>query len=175
MHNLAAMVRMLHRPAVYLRGLQTRFDLPLLDGDAYSEAYLAFFRTLLHLRILGISEDRLREAWRLERKLLQLLHVDSGGSPTWFLDACGQAAHPERRLLLSNYDMGLDLCANAVQAELDFSVRPPELFLGREMGEDAIRLLGECVKLQRQILDDVRREAVLVRDALSWTRRRLGR
>ncbi len=175
MHDLAEMARRLHRPAVYLRSLQTRFELPVLDGAGYSDAYLAFLRTLIHLRILGISEDRLRDAWRLERKLLQLLHADSSGSPTWFLDACGQTSHPERRLLLSNYDMGLDLGIGAVQAELDFAVRPPELFQGRDMGEDAIRLFSECVWLQRKILDDVHLETPVVRSALTWANRRCKR
>ena len=99
MHTLGDMAKALNRPAVYLSGLQARFELPLLEGAAYSDAYLAFIRTVVYLRALFISEEALRDLWHIEKKLLALLHADSTGSPTWFLDACGQTAHRNRRLL----------------------------------------------------------------------------
>ena len=109
MHTLGEMAKALNRSAVSLHGLQDRFDLPKFEGATYSEAYFAFLRTLVFLRILNVSEGSLRELWNLEKKLLQLLHVDSTGSPTWFLDACGRTTHLRRRLLLTNHDMGVAL------------------------------------------------------------------
>src|ERR1035437_2140165 len=108
MHTLGDMAKLLNRSPVYLAGLQKRFELPAIDGAGYSDAYLAFMRTVVFLRLFNVTEESLRDLWRLEKKLLQLLHVDSTGSPTWFLDSCGPPPH-RRRLLLTNHDMGVAL------------------------------------------------------------------
>ncbi|MDR3457901.1 MAG: hypothetical protein P4N60_10680 [Verrucomicrobiae bacterium] len=168
MHSLADMAGLLNRSPVYLSGLQTRFALPAYEAAAYPDAYLEFFRTVVYLRSFGISEETLRDLWILEKKLLTLLHVDSTGSRTWFLDACGRTTHRERRLLLSNFDLGIPLDARAVQTGLDFSDRLPELFEGRAMGEDALRVLDDCLKLEQTILHDVRSELPQIRSATKW-------
>jgi hypothetical protein len=147
MHTLSDLIKILHRPAVVIRGLQSRFELPLLDATGYSDAYLVFLRTVIFLKIMNASDESLRDLWHLEKTLLQLLHVDSTGSPTWFLDCCGPTGHRERRLLLSNHDMGVALPTRAVQLGLNFSETLPELFGGKEMGEDALRVLNEYLKL----------------------------
>ena len=162
------MTGLLNRSTVYLSGLQMRFDLPAFEGAAYPDAYLEFFRTIVYVRTFGVSEETLRELWLLEKKLLTLLHVDSSGSRTWFLDACGRTTHRERRLLLSNFDLGIPLDAREVQTGLDFSDRLPELFQGREMGEDALRVLDECLKLEKKILSEVRAELPHIRAAAKW-------
>ncbi len=41
---------------------------------------------VVYLRIFGVGEESLRDLWILEKKLLTLLHVDSAGSQTWFLE-----------------------------------------------------------------------------------------
>jgi hypothetical protein len=152
-----------------LSGLQKRFELPPVETVAHSEAYLEFLQKVVYLRTFGISEETLRELWFLEKKLLTLLHADSTGSPTWYLDACGRTQHPERRLLLSNYDMGITLDgAKEVQAGLDFSDRLPELFEGEAMGEDALRVLGECLKQRKTVLNAVKAELSHVREAMKW-------
>lgn len=169
MHTLADMAEKLSRSTVYLSGLQKRVELPACEGATYPDAYLEFFRTVVYLRTFGVSEETLRDLWFLEKKLLTLLHVDSTGSPTWYLDACGRTQHPERRLLLSNYDMGITLDgAKEVQAGLDFSDRLPELFEGEAMGEDALRVLDECLKLRKTVLDVVKAEISQVREAVKW-------
>jgi hypothetical protein len=99
MPTLGAMAKALNRSPVYLHSLRTRFELPVPGTAVYSDAYLAFLRTIIHLRILGISESALLQLWHLEKKLLTLLHVDSTGSATWFLDACGQTLHRNRSSL----------------------------------------------------------------------------
>ncbi len=168
MHSLNQMATALNRSTVYLSGLQKRFGLPTCEGATYPDAYLEFFRTVVFLRTFGISEESLRDLWVLEKKLLTLLHVDSTGSQTWFLDACGRTTHRERRLMLSNFDLGIPLAAREVQTGLDFSDRLPELFEGKAMGEDALRLLDECLKLEKGILNDVRAELPHVRAATKW-------
>jgi hypothetical protein len=172
--TFAAMCRELVRPPVSVRALQSRFQLPAFGGSKYSAAYLEFLRVIVFLRALNVSEETLRELWDLERKLLTLLHVDSSGSQTWFLDACGQRRHRDRRLLLSNYDMGVPLPADVLQPELDFNERPPELFSGREMGEDELRLLNEYLRRVGRVRESVRAEIPAVLAAVRWSRRRLA-
>ena len=171
MHTLGDMAKALNRSPVYLSGLQARFELPVWEGAAYSDAYLAFFRTVVYLRALFISEEAVRDLWHIERKLLALLHADSTGSPTWFLDACGQTAHRNRRLLLTNFDMGVEVPAKMVQLGLDFSGSLPELFAGKEMGEDAMRVLNDYLKLHARFRADITAELPLVRAAARWVSR----
>ena len=162
------MAGLLNRSTVYMSGLQKRFELPACEGANYPDAYLEFFRTVVYLRTFGVSEECLRDLWVLEKKLMTLLHVDSTGSRTWFLDACGRTTHRERRLLLSNFDLGIPLAAREVQTGLDFSDRLPELFQGKEMGEDALRVLDDCLKLEKNILKEVRSELPRVRASTKW-------
>ena len=118
-----------------------------------------------------ISEETLRDLWHIEKKLLKLLHVDSTGSPTWFLDACGRTSHARRRLLLTNHDMGVKLPSRALQLGLNFAADLPELFAGKEMGEDALRVLGKYLKLHTRIQAEATAEVPLVRAAARWSAR----
>ena len=171
MHTLADLTRALNRSTVYLSGLQSRFELPTFDGAGYSEAYLAFLQTVVHLRTLSITEETLRDLWHIEKKLLVLLHADTTGSPTWFLDACGATTHPKRRLLLTHHDMGVEIHGAGLQLGLNFADTAPELFAGQEMGEDALRVLNEYRKVHARISADVKAEVPHVRAAVAWSKR----
>jgi hypothetical protein len=114
----------------------------------------------------------LRDLWHLEKKLLELLHVDSTGSRTWFLDSCGATTHRKRRLLLTNHDLGFPLTGLELQTGLDFAEAKPELFGGLEMGEDALRVLRECLKIRTHILADIAAELPQVRLGVKWAARR---
>ena len=162
------MAKELNRSTIYLSGLQKRFELPAFEGAAYSPAYVAFLRGIIAFRTFDIPEEILRDLWHLEKKLLHLLHVDSTGSRTWFLDFSGVSQHSERRLLLTNYDLGVPLTASEVQIGLNFADSAPELFAGKEMGEDALRVLRECVKIRARIQADVAAELLHVRAAVKW-------
>lgn len=165
------MAKELNRSFVVLSGWQARFELPAGKGTCYSNAYLAFLRTVAYLRMLNISEESLLKLWQIEKKLLTLLHVDSIGSPTWFLDSCGLTKHKERRLLLTNHDMGMDLRSQVLQPGLNFTQTTPELFDGTEMGEDAFRVLGRYLKLATRIQAEVSAEVPLLRNAARWASR----
>ncbi|MBE2287191.1 MAG: hypothetical protein IAE77_27295 [Prosthecobacter sp.] len=171
MHTFADLAKALNRSTVYVSGLQSRFELPTFDGAGYSEAYLAFLQTVVHLRTLAITEETLRDLWHIEKKLLVLLHADSTGSPTWFLDSCGATTSPKRRLLLTNYELGADVEAKGVQLGLNFTDTAPELFAGQEMGEDALRVLNEYRKLHARISAEVKAEVPHVRAAVAWSKR----
>lgn len=162
------MLKSLNRAAVYVSGLQARFELPVFDGVGYSNAYLEFLRTIVALRSFNITEEILRDLWHLEIKLLQLLHVDAAGSRTWFLDSCGATTHSGRRLLLTNHDLGVALNGSEVQPGLNFANSLPELFTGKEMGEDTLRVLQESLKLRARILADVSAELPHTRAATKW-------
>ena len=170
-HTLSEMASRLSRSTVYVSGLQKRFELPVLGGAAYSPAYVAFLRGLIFLQTFNVKEETLRDLWQLEKKLLQLLHVDATGSPTGFLDSCGPTAHTKRRLLLSNHDLGVEIHTRMLQPNLQFTAGSPELFAGQEMGEDALRVLSEYIKLHTGICAGVQAERPLVREALEWSRR----
>ncbi len=162
--------------------------MPFFDGEGYSEAYLAFLQTVVHLRTLSITEETLRDLWHIEKKLLVLLHADSTGSPTWFLDSCGATTSPMRRLLLTNYELGANtLTPSRLTLVSPFGQRAavclgsrhsprltdtaPELFAGQEMGEDALRVLNDYRKLHARITADVKAELPHVRAAVVWSKR----
>ena len=169
--TLGDLAKTLNRPAVYLAGLQSRFELPELEGPAYNKAYFAFLQTVVFLRTFGISEETLLRLWQIEKKLLQLLHADSTGSATWFLDACGSITHRDRRLLLTNYDLGVTVPSKTLQLGLNFAEKLPELFGGAEMGEDALRVLNDYITLYGQVRSALVAEVPRLREAVKWALR----
>lgn len=172
MHSLGDMCKALNRSPVEVLRWQKAFELPHREGRGYPDAYLSFLETVVNLRALGVSETALRGLWKLEKKLLQILHADSSGSDLWFLEACGQTSGRTRRLLLTNYDMGMEVTAVAVQYELDFARRAPELFAGRDMGEDALRVFRQCAEETKEIAEQAAGEAPRLHTAADWASRR---
>jgi hypothetical protein len=148
--------------------MRKRFGLPVLDD--YPECCVAFLRKIRDLRNLGVSEERLGDLWDLERKLIAILHLDLGGGELSLIEGCSAEADPEHRLLLSNADLGVPLMARDVQAGLDFQSRPSELFEGKEMGEDALRLIGEYRIILEEVRKIVRTERDVLRNSLRWDR-----
>ena len=58
-----------------------------------------------------------------------------------------------------------------MQTGLNFATSLPELFAGREMGEDVLRVLRECLKLRARILAAIATELPHVRAATRWATR----
>lgn len=156
----------LGRPAIWISGVQKRFGLPVLES--YPEGYEAFLRKILHLRVLGVSEESLREFWAVERKLIEVLHLDPQSSPTWMVDACAFPADSDRRLLLSNIDLGFNLPSTSIQIGLNFATSSPELFAGKEMGEDALRLISDYRTRLTTIRLVVGSELSVLKGAIKW-------
>jgi hypothetical protein len=173
MHTFSQMTRLLNRSPKEVQNLQSRFELPVFAGAGYSEAYLAFLRTVVRLRTLQVREETLREMWVLERKLLRLLHADAGGSPTWYLDACGTKTPGRHRLLLSQRDVGAAFDEGAVQPGLDLSPEQSgELFSGEAMGEDILRLINEYRRIHHDVRKSVRTALPLVDATVAWAKRK---
>ncbi|MEI6377626.1 MAG: hypothetical protein WCO97_10575 [bacterium] len=166
MKSIKDLTTRLGRPAIWISGVQKRFVLPVLES--YSEGYECFLKKILHLRVLGVSEESLREFWAVERKLIEVLHLDPQSSPTWMVDACAYHSDPNRRLLLSNIDLGFPLPATDLQIGLNFAASSPELFAGREMGEDALRLISDYRTRLVSIRSCVKSEFNILRGALKW-------
>ena len=153
---------------MWVAGVQKRFGLPVLES--YPEGYEAFLRKIVHLRVLGVSDETLREFWAVERKLIEILHLDPQSSPTWMVDSCAFGADPDRRLLLSNIDLGFPLPATDLQIGLNFTASAPELFAGKEMGEDALRLISDYRTRLSVIRSTVASELPLLKGAIKWSR-----
>lgn len=168
--TLSKLCTALNRPYGVIQDIQKRFELPVLKGAAYSDAYVAFLRTIIHLRIFSVSFDSLTRLWQLEQSVMRLLHADSTGSPTWFLDSCGAKGHRSRRLLLSNYDLGTHLASGSVQLGLDFSAATHELFTSAEMGEDVFQAINLYLKDYRALALSIRAELPNLRAALNFSR-----
>ena len=158
----------LGRPALWISRQRKRFGLPVLDD--YPECYVAFLRKVRDLRNLGISEEKLGDLWDLEKKLISILHLDLVGGVFSIIEGCAAEADPDRRLLLTNANLGVPVMASEVQAGLDFQKRPRELFEGKEMGEDALRLLGEYRNLLQGVREIVGREKGILKSSLQWER-----
>jgi len=170
MHTLGNMAKALNRSAVYLQGLQKRFELPIFKGANYSDSYLLFLQTVITLRTLNVPEEAILELWRIERKLPQLLHADTTGSPTWFLDSCGSRRKRNHRLLLSNFDLGVYLAPGTLQLGQQFSETAKELFTGSEMGEDVLALLDAYLKTSSAIRSSISAEIPQLRTALRFAK-----
>jgi hypothetical protein len=168
MKRMKEIAERLGRPSIWILGIQKRFGLPVLES--YSEGYESFLRKILHLRVLGVSEESLREFWAVERKLIEVLHLDPQSSSTWMVDACAFPADPDRRLLLSNIDLGFILPATELQIGLNFATSSPELFAGKEMGEDVLKVLQDYRTRLAAIRLSVDSESKILRDALKWGR-----
>jgi hypothetical protein len=168
MKSMKLMAERLGRPVVWVAGVQKRFGLPVLES--YPEGYESFLRKILHLRVLGVSEETLREFWAVERKLIEMLHLDPQSSPTWMVDACAFSSDPNRRLLLSNIDLGFPLPATELQIGLNFMASSPELFAGRDMGEDALRLISDYRTRLTVIRSAVASDLPCLKGAISWVR-----
>lgn len=171
--SFAAMCAGLNRSPMVIRDLQKRFELPVLSGAAYSPAYSELLRSIIYLRIFGISFQRLTRLWQIECSLMRLLNADSTGSPTWFLDACGAINHKDQRLLLSNFDIGATLQASAVQPGLNFQEESNELFSSLEMGQDVLSVLDLYREQHKEIMTALQAELPMVRSALNLARKNI--
>ncbi len=164
--NQLELLESLGRPALWISRMRKRLGLPVLEQ--YPECYETFLRKVRDLRNLGVTEEKLGALWDVERKIITILHLDLGGGELSLIEGCSAEADPDHRLLLSNADLGVPLMSLDLQGGLDFQVRPRELFEGKEMGEDALRLLREYRKLFQGVRETIGTERKVLRDSLRW-------
>jgi len=164
--TLSQLSERLGRPALWISRMRKQFGLPVLEQ--YPKSYEIFLRKIRDLKNLGVSEEKLRDLWHLEVKLIEILHLDLGQGELSVIEGCTAESDPSHRLLLSNADLGVPLMARDIQAGLDFKSRPRELFEGKEMGEDALRILREYSALIHEIKQTVARERRVLKEGLKW-------
>lgn len=167
---------MIGREAVFVRTIQRQLELHIPDKDGgYSQGYVMFLEKIVSLRALHIPLEDIKDLFEVEKKILCLLHVDAlGRSLTWYLDECAADADtvsfPDR-LLLSGHRLGFRIDANVIQPTLDFGERHPELFKGREMGEDVFLVVRKYVSMVRAMRERMERERSILENALYWAKR----
>jgi hypothetical protein len=62
-------------------------------------------------------------------------------------------------------------CGGICIVAVNFAANLPELFAGKEMGEDALRVLNEIIPLQAAIRPDVAAELPHLRETANWATR----
>jgi hypothetical protein len=151
------------KPVPYVMGIQERHGLQACAE--YSAGYAVLVRKLTFLAVMSVPGKDTGVLLDRERKLLELLKVDSlDSNPAWFENLCTMKSGPTR-LLLSGYDLGR---RSGVQPGLDFARREKELFTPREMGADAIRALETCRAATATVIARLRQETPVLADALKW-------
>jgi hypothetical protein len=157
------------KPVPFIMNLQQKFALPLCK--TYSAGYAALVKKLVFLDACSVPVRESQALLTAERRLLELLKVDSlDPSPEWFEKLCTAKAGP-KRLLLSGYDLERK---SGVQTGLDFAPREKELFAHREMGADVMRALELCHKTADAVRVRLTQELPLLSAALKWGRKAAG-
>lgn len=167
--NLKKLAEKCGKSPTFVMTAQKKFELPALKE--YSAGYAVLLTKLMYLSACAVPQKEICTLLSRERKLLELLKVDSlAPSPTWFEDLCVDKFGP-KRLLLSGYDLGHRA---GVQTGLDFAERDNELFGKHEMGDDALRAFTLCIESQDTVLDRLHQELPGLTSALKWCRKVSG-
>lgn len=169
-YTLSELAIALGKSVPYVRHLQTQIKAAVpRRPESYPEAYVHFLRRVVALRMFHVPAEDIAELFQWERKILEFLHFDAlGDAPFWYLAPGDGDARTERHLLLTGQDLGFPVTSGAIQCNLDFRARNPELFGGREMGEDVRRVIDLYLRLLRKIDARVKAERPVLLDALAW-------
>jgi hypothetical protein len=158
---------------MYIRNVQRAFNLPVLPR--YSQGYVTLLKKLIALQIFSIPNYKILALLDKERRILEMLNVRTVlAAPTWFEDMCRVNSGPTR-LLFTGHDLGHPLDSRAIQTELNFETRPPELFSSEEIGEDIHRELLRYRDMLQDLMKQLKTERETLRDSLHWTNQILKR
>ncbi|VGO16626.1 hypothetical protein PDESU_05217 [Pontiella desulfatans] len=150
----------------YVMTLQKKFGLPVCKD--YPVGYAVLVEKLIYLSICSVPDKEIKSLLSKEKKLLELLKVDSlHDGDLWFENMCIMKSGPTR-LLLSSHDLGHPVDCATVQPCLDFSDRDKELFQSSEMGASALRELRRYSKTLDGVKARIRQELPIVGAALKW-------
>ena len=156
------------KSAPYVMTLRKKFGLPACKD--YPEGYAVLVKKLIYLSICSVSDKEIKSLLSKERKLLELLKVDSlHDGELWFESMCAMK-HGPTRLLLSGHDLGHPVECQTIQTGLDFSEWDKELFASSEMGASALRELQRYSEVLSKIRVRIRQELPIVESALKWGR-----
>jgi hypothetical protein len=156
----------------YIRNLQTHLELHFPRKEqGYSKAYCHFLDRVIFLRAFSVPVDDIADLLRKEKKILELLHLDSmSDSPTWYLDMCPEEPNGTgTQLLLTGHELGFPVSGEVIQSNLDFKRRQAELFTSQEIGEDVRKVLRLYHKQLDKVRDRISAEKPILERALFWS------
>ncbi len=158
------------KPKRYVQSLQSKLELYIPRKDeSYTPGYRRFLQKVIALRTYSVPLEDITDLFKLEKKIMQLMHADSqDGSATWYLDCCTGPVNAETCLLLTNYNLETPINAAVVQIQLDFTRKDDELFDGEEMGEDIQRVLAIYREQVQRMKDRIETEYKVLVNALDW-------
>lgn len=168
--TFSQMCRMLGKSTRYVRSLQTAIGLYIPEpGELYTQSYLVFMRKVVSLRAFTVPIADINELLIKERKILEMLNVDSmTDSPIWFMAKSKPSVHSRTHLLLTGHNLGFDIAAGDVQCNLDYRTHEAELFGRKEMGENIHHAIALYLEILRTIDKRVRSERAVLKNALFW-------
>jgi hypothetical protein len=150
----------------YVMTLQKKFGLPV--SKVYPGGYAVLIKKLIYLSICSVPDKEIKSLLAKEKKLLELLKVDSlHNGELWFESMCAMKSGPTR-LLLSGHDLGHPVECQTIQTGLDFSEREKELFQSSEMGASALRELQRYSEIFNKIQGRIEQELPTVESAQKW-------
>ncbi|MDP6630916.1 MAG: hypothetical protein QGH42_13590 [Kiritimatiellia bacterium] len=124
--KLKALAESVGKSVPFVMNLQQKYA--LTPCKVYNEGYVVLVKKLIYLSICSVPLKDIKTLLKRERRLLELLRVDSVQEiPDWFESICVMKSG-SARLLLSGFDIGYELEGEIVQIGLDFSSRGRELF-----------------------------------------------
>jgi|APSaa5957512622_1039677.scaffolds.fasta_scaffold17023_4 hypothetical protein len=147
--KLKALAESVGKSVPFVMNLQQKYA--LTPCKVYSEGHAVLLKKLIYLSICSVPMKDIKTLLKRERRLLELLKVDSQQeAPDWFESLCTMKSGP-KRLLLTGYDIGYALSGEVIQPGLDFSSRGKELFGESEMGSSALVGLKLYVKIREEV------------------------
>jgi len=164
--KLKDMAKKVGKSAPHVMGLQKKFRLPACKD--YPEGYAVLLKKLVYLSICSVPDKEIKSLLSMEKKLLELLKVDSlHDGELWFESMCAMKSGPTR-LLLSGHDLGHPVDCQTIQTGLDFGEREKELFQSSEMGASALRELLRYSEIFNKVKVRVEQELPTVESAQKW-------
>lgn len=150
----------------YVLTLQKKFGLPACKD--YPEGYAVLVKKLIYLSICSVPDNDIKSLLTKEKKLLELLKVDSlHEGEFWFESMCSMKSGPTR-LLFTGHDLGHPVDCKVVQTGLDFSEREKELFGASEMGASSLKELHRYCEVLSKMKERMRQELPSVESAIKW-------
>ena len=154
------------KSAPYVMTLQKKYGLPVCKD--YPEGYAVLVKKLIYLSICSVPGKEIKSLLTTEKKLLELLKVDSlHDGELWFENMCAMKSGATR-LLLSGHDLGHPVDCKTIQTGLDFSEREKELFQPLEMGASALRELERYAEVLSEVRGRMKKELSVVESARKW-------
>jgi hypothetical protein len=166
--KLSEVADLVGKSVPYVMTLQKKFGLPVCKD--YPDGYSVLVKKLVYLSICSVPDKEIKSLLAKERKLLELLKVDSLHDGELWLESMCYMKHGPARLLLTGYDLGQPIDCQTIQTGLDFSEREKELFQSSEMGASALRELQRYAEVLNKVLERIDQECPVVEAALKWNR-----